>query len=189
MIACSWSRWITPVSVPKRFDTSFFLYILPAPPGDEEHGPLLAADGSETLSAEWITPRQAIDACIHRKEIILFPPQVYLLAELCRTPTLDTVRQRAKSHQAMTILPVMKRVGAKQDQIAFVYPEDEEYGDSTAKPGIRHRTYVPTVQHPKKGLVPVNPPQVKGQHRKGVRGMDDFVEGVVEEVEGSKARL
>ena len=175
--------------MPKRFDTTFFLHILPAPPGDDEHGPLLAADGSETLSAEWTTPREAIDACIHRKEIILFPPQVYLLAELCRTPRLEAVRKRAETHQAMTILPVMRKVGPQQDQFAFVYPEDEEYGDASARTGIRHRTYVPTVRQPKKGLVPVTPPQVKGMHRKGVENLDDFVEGIVDELQEGKARL
>lgn len=171
--------------MPKRFDTTFFLHILPAPPGDDQNGPLLAADGSETLSAEWTTPRQAIDACIQRKDIILFPPQVYLLAELCRTPTLRSVRQRIQQHQAMTILPVMKKVGRNQDQIAFVYPGDEEYGDVLSKQGARHRTYVPTMQHPKKGMIPVNPPAIKGQHRKGIEGLDDFVEGVVEELTSS----
>lgn len=53
-VHCSWSRWITPVTQPKRFDTTFFLYILPQQSVNSSN-PLLKADGTETASAEWVS--------------------------------------------------------------------------------------------------------------------------------------
>lgn len=48
-----WSRWITPTTQPKRFDTTFFLHILPQSSINSEN-PFLKADGTETASAEWV---------------------------------------------------------------------------------------------------------------------------------------
>lgn len=50
----SWSRWITPITQPKRFDTTFFLHIL-AQQSINSSNPLLRADGTETASAEWVS--------------------------------------------------------------------------------------------------------------------------------------
>jgi hypothetical protein len=43
--------------VPKRFDTTFFLHILPMPKGTEpgKRHPVLNADKGETASAEWVS--------------------------------------------------------------------------------------------------------------------------------------
>lgn len=48
-------RWITPASMPRRFDTRFFAAALP--PGQHAH----ALEG-EVEKLEWMTPREALDA-------------------------------------------------------------------------------------------------------------------------------
>ena len=47
------ARWVTPETLPRRFDTLFFL--APAPPGQE---PL--CDGGEAVGALWATPRRLL---------------------------------------------------------------------------------------------------------------------------------
>lgn len=91
----------------RRFDTHFFSAILPssfALDADMSPDTITAAvitqtigssDGKETVSADWITPSEAIKLTlapyqqsqssapeVELKSMILFPPQFYLLAEL-----------------------------------------------------------------------------------------------------------
>ncbi|SCV69375.1 BQ2448_2395 [Microbotryum intermedium] len=107
------ANWITPANMKRRFDTHFFISILPPSsptsrtstikdPIHSEH--IASADGGETVSADWLTPKEAIDrTLLHAqlqqappsseeedseaasKSLILFPPQFYLVAELVRT--------------------------------------------------------------------------------------------------------
>jgi 8-oxo-dGTP pyrophosphatase MutT (NUDIX family) len=50
-----WSRWVTPVGLPKRFDTLFF--VAAAPPAQEPE-----VDAGETITLEWVRPAGALDA-------------------------------------------------------------------------------------------------------------------------------
>jgi glyoxylase-like metal-dependent hydrolase (beta-lactamase superfamily II)/8-oxo-dGTP pyrophosphatase MutT (NUDIX family) len=49
------SRWITPASMPRRFDTRFFA--APLPPGQQAN-----PDAGEVTTLEWMTPRSALEA-------------------------------------------------------------------------------------------------------------------------------
>jgi len=64
-----WANWVTPLMLPRRFDTHFFISVLPSsssPASSTEaadHTPyykLASSDGVETSIAEWLTPTQAI---------------------------------------------------------------------------------------------------------------------------------
>ena len=48
------SHWLTPPSVPRRFDTRFFLAALP-------DGEVALSDTQETITGEWIEPSQALE--------------------------------------------------------------------------------------------------------------------------------
>ncbi|KAI9004344.1 hypothetical protein DFJ74DRAFT_693124 [Hyaloraphidium curvatum] len=69
-----WSRWITPESVPKRFDTRFFLATWSQPRG-------LSADNFEVVGVHWYTPQEALRLA-KKKEISLIMPQQKTLEEL-----------------------------------------------------------------------------------------------------------
>lgn len=72
-----YSRWITPNTMPKRFDSVFFLAL--ANPSDAPvHG---KADGQEIKSVSWFTPSEALSR-FSNGEIILFPPQWYSTFQL-----------------------------------------------------------------------------------------------------------
>jgi len=50
-----WSRWVTPLGLPKRFDTVFFVARAPA-------GQVPRPDEAETTRLEWVAPHAALDA-------------------------------------------------------------------------------------------------------------------------------
>jgi 8-oxo-dGTP pyrophosphatase MutT (NUDIX family) len=49
-----WSRWVTPLGLPKRFDTLFFVARTP-------QGQVPRPDEGETTTLEWIAPRAALE--------------------------------------------------------------------------------------------------------------------------------
>lgn len=83
----------------RRFDTKFYITILPSSSGKGStlHETIASADNKETVSADWLTPAEAVGlTMVHtkvllggepkgEKSIILYPPQFYLLAELVHT--------------------------------------------------------------------------------------------------------
>lgn len=50
-----WSRWVTPLGLPKRFDTLFFVVRAP-------HGQVPRPDDAETTALEWVKPPAALEA-------------------------------------------------------------------------------------------------------------------------------
>jgi 8-oxo-dGTP pyrophosphatase MutT (NUDIX family) len=74
-----WSRWITPVMEPRRFDTRFFAAALPA-------GQRTRDVGGEASEVAWVEPAAAL-AAGQREELRLMPPTRVSLTELadCRT--------------------------------------------------------------------------------------------------------
>jgi 8-oxo-dGTP pyrophosphatase MutT (NUDIX family) len=50
-----WSRWVTPLGLPKRFDTLFFVCRAPT-------GQVARSDGQETTTLEWAAPRESLQS-------------------------------------------------------------------------------------------------------------------------------
>lgn len=94
---------LTPTLFTKRWDTHFYLTILPSPvpsnsrdnPEDEALGEqtdtmnLATPDGSETISTVWLSPIEALKRCLgdpttHNDFITVAPPQFYLLSDLSK---------------------------------------------------------------------------------------------------------
>ena len=55
-----WSHWVTPLGLPKRFDTLFFVAV--APPGQEP-----SVDAGETTTLAWVHPPHALAAQARRE--------------------------------------------------------------------------------------------------------------------------
>jgi len=106
------ARWITPVVNPKRFDTRFL--VARVPPGQEA-----CADGSETVSCGWRTPRAAL-AAYEAGELAFFPPTVRTLADLTVFPSIDAVLADAAQR---TVHPFMPEVTQHEGAPTLQYPD------------------------------------------------------------------
>ena len=107
-----WAHWVTPEMEPRRFDTRFYLAVLPS--GQE------ARDISgETERAAWSTPAQAL-AAYERGELGLMPPTLSILTELAEARTVHAALAQALDRVVVTVRPRIERAA---DGWRFVYPE------------------------------------------------------------------
>jgi 8-oxo-dGTP pyrophosphatase MutT (NUDIX family) len=98
-----WSRWITPVVEPRRYDTRFFAAALPA-------GQRTRDVGGEAAAVTWIGPAAAV-AAGKRRELLLFPPTAVTLVELASCA--DVAAALSAPRQVHPRIPeVMEREGA-----------------------------------------------------------------------------
>jgi 8-oxo-dGTP pyrophosphatase MutT (NUDIX family) len=98
-----WSRWITPVVEPRRYDTRFFAAALPA-------GQRTRDVGGEASEVAWVTPAKALQDW-ERGEIRLFPPTAVTLSELAACGDVETAL--AGPRQVAPIIPeIQLRQGA-----------------------------------------------------------------------------
>ena len=111
-----WSRWITPrnpVVGTARFDTRFFLALLP--PGQQA-----VPDQREAVEALWLAPRMALQRhWTHELELIA--PQLMALAELARFASAAVAWQQALGRRAPCIEPTPFAEGALR---GLCYPGD-----------------------------------------------------------------
>ncbi len=90
-------HWLTPLTVPKRFDTRFFIAHAPA-------GQAAQADMGEAVELMWLTPAEALDP---KRGLKLMPVTRRTLQDLGRQPSaaaaMEAARQR--QHQVELIEP------------------------------------------------------------------------------------
>jgi 8-oxo-dGTP pyrophosphatase MutT (NUDIX family) len=78
-----WSRWITPEAEPRRYDTRFFVAIMPARQQ--------AAGGTgESDRATWLSPAGAVEAAADG-ELTMLPPTRITLGELAAYPGIAAI--------------------------------------------------------------------------------------------------
>jgi 8-oxo-dGTP pyrophosphatase MutT (NUDIX family) len=99
----SWSRWITPVFEPRRYDTRFFAAALPG-------GQQTRDVGGEAAAVYWTGPQEALETG-RRGEIALLPPTAVTLAELAACGDLDGALARVPDSGARRP-EVLRRDGA-----------------------------------------------------------------------------
>ncbi len=91
------AHWITPPTMPKRFDTHFFLAAAPA-------GQLAIHDGGETVESMWITPRQAVaDAAAGKR--VLVPATQLNLEKLAAAHDVARAFERARQDTIVSVTP------------------------------------------------------------------------------------
>ena len=95
-----WSWWITPDTEPKRYDTRFFVCIVPYDPGIE-----IVPDASETVEACWLTPTDATRLHL-TDELFMAPPTYLTLLDMCHFTTTEEIWRQAAIQSVEPIQPV-----------------------------------------------------------------------------------
>ncbi|KAK4057481.1 hypothetical protein OIO90_001550 [Microbotryomycetes sp. JL221] len=129
-------NWVTPASLKRRFDTMFYITILPPSStplevGQKTHVDHVAtADNGETVLADWLTPLESIQrTLLHTKtadqgeapsenSVILFPPQFYLLAELIKHQSWKTLTSQIEIDASGNALVEPRSVHAYEPEIS-----------------------------------------------------------------------
>ena len=91
------AHWITPVAVPKRFDTHFFLAAAPADQ-DAVH------DGHEAVDSVWIRPLDALAEAEAGTKKIVFPTRMNL-NKLARSNSVAEAFAAARAKPVVTVMP------------------------------------------------------------------------------------
>jgi 8-oxo-dGTP pyrophosphatase MutT (NUDIX family) len=105
-----WSRWITPDFEPRRFDTYFFLAVLPA-------GQRTRDVSGEADHTEWITP----DAAVARHdagEMAMLLPTLTVLRELAAYADVESALRAAADRDPAT--PIAPRLTFADGVVRFV---------------------------------------------------------------------
>ncbi len=115
------SRWITPVHAPRRYDARFF--VAPVPPDQ-----MPVHDERETTSAEWWSPADAL-AGAASGSLVLTPPTARTLEDLVELGTVERVLAEAAERRVTPILPKVVQIG---ERMGVLYPGDVDYDATDA---------------------------------------------------------
>lgn len=84
-----WSHWITPELMKKRFDTRFFIVLMP-------ENQTCAPDNMETKHGIWLTPQKALEQNLET-QVPLSPPAIVTLTQLLNFKTLETLKHEMQT--------------------------------------------------------------------------------------------
>src|SRR5262249_52346641 len=122
----------TPIANPRRWDTRFLVARLP-------EGQEAVADGTETVSCGWMTPRRAL-AAYEDGRIILIPPTVRTLDDLARFDSIDAVLADAARRVVRALTPEIVQVDAAT---AIRYPDNTGAGRTARRLVLRDGRWRP----------------------------------------------
>ncbi len=112
------ARWITPKARTKRFDTAFYLALLP-------QGQVASADLKETSEGVWLTPAQALEEN-RSGRVGLAAPQVRILGELSAFPTQEELFKKFSALDAPE--PVRPILWSENGERVILLPWDRDHG-------------------------------------------------------------
>jgi 8-oxo-dGTP pyrophosphatase MutT (NUDIX family) len=113
-------HWITPIMMPKRFDTHF--YVAPAPANQ-----IAAHDGRETTDAVWLSAEEALAQEADGRATIIFPTRMNLKRLTLATSMTDAL-VRFGSMDVPTVLP--KPGKNEAGETCLFIPDVEGYGQT-----------------------------------------------------------
>ena len=151
------TRWLTPGNLPKRFSTQMYLYFLPIDSSsktDKAQMHIPTPDGGvEHTAARFLYPQEWIDLSLSG-EIILFPPQFFLLALIA--PFLSEPQLSEDSSDTKALYEQRERL------IRFVEDGDPPWGQICISPNPMKKTGKYLIM----GLEDAGP-ELQGTRRKG----------------------
>lgn len=125
------SRWVTPVQLPKRFDTWFF-----AAAGTDAP---VAVDGGEIHDHSWMTPTEAL-AAQRAGRIELPPPTFVTITTIAPHPTASAALAALGRDPIEVFEP---RLFPIEGGAVTLYAGDAGYDDAELeRPGVRHRLWM-----------------------------------------------
>jgi 8-oxo-dGTP pyrophosphatase MutT (NUDIX family) len=107
------AHWITPLAEPRRYDTHFFLAMLP-------DGAVVRADPREMTDAEWLPPRTALDR-FERGDMPMVFPTVKVLERLAPFTRVQDAISALRGEPVRTIMPRLVRM---KDGIGFLIDQE-----------------------------------------------------------------
>jgi 8-oxo-dGTP pyrophosphatase MutT (NUDIX family) len=111
-----YARWITPEAEPRRFDTRFFIAVLP-------EGQAASHDAEELVASQWLQPAEAL--LRHEAGALeMMPPTLKILEELTAYLSLESL---FAATTAKPILPILPQVRKSQEVFQVLLPHDPEY--------------------------------------------------------------
>ena len=117
-----WTRWVTPLASPKRFDARFFLAA--APPDQEA-----SHDEGETTASGWFAPGEALELAA-RGEMLVAPATFKCLAVLAQHGNVDAAFAAARAQTARTWCPVIRNEAGRR---LVILSDDPEHPDRYAR--------------------------------------------------------
>ena len=97
-------HWITPVSVPRRYDTRFFLAVTP-------EGQEAQHDNHETTAHAWMRPQEALDLCAREMLNMRFPTIKTLERFASCSTAAELVAEISSAREVQTRLPRITQDG------------------------------------------------------------------------------
>ena len=91
------AHWITPVGMPKRFDTHFFL--TPAP-----RDQIAVHDGSESVDSRWVAPAAALAEADAERLTLVFDTRMNLV-KLARSADSAAALEASRTAPIVTVMP------------------------------------------------------------------------------------
>ena len=123
-----WSRWVTPDTEPKRYDTWFFVCVL-----NQEEGEAALSDGvhdgMETVELSWLSIEDAAEA--HETgEMFMAPPTYVTLKELSHFSTQEEIWVAAEDRDCRQLQPVHHR---NDEGLQIFFPGHPQHPDPSAR--------------------------------------------------------
>jgi 8-oxo-dGTP pyrophosphatase MutT (NUDIX family) len=114
----SFSRWITPAEVKIRYDTWFFLALLP-------EGIEARIDGAEVVDSRWYSPDAALADAAGGQILLVFPT----IKHLEQLAGFGSARELLEHTRARQVRPVQPRVVRSGETARIVLPGEPGYDD------------------------------------------------------------
>jgi 8-oxo-dGTP pyrophosphatase MutT (NUDIX family) len=92
-----WAHWVTPEFEPRRYDTRFFVAVLP-------EGQRTRDVSTESDRVAWMRPGDAV-AGVDREQMAMLPPTYVTMRELSELGASEAALARAKTREITTIQP------------------------------------------------------------------------------------